>query len=123
VMVGLRGLTGEMFREDNALKVRRGLAGRVRDGRSVGGAAYGYRADRPEKGKLIIVEEEAEVVRRIFEKFSEGRSPREIGKRLNFEGIAAPRGKKWNASTINGSTKRGSGIIRNALYDGQIVWN
>jgi DNA invertase Pin-like site-specific DNA recombinase len=29
VLVGLRGLVGQLFREDNAHKVRRGLAGRI----------------------------------------------------------------------------------------------
>ena len=42
VLVGLRGLMGQMFREDNAHKVRRGQAGRVRDGLSGGGLTYGY---------------------------------------------------------------------------------
>ncbi len=37
VMVGLRGLVGQLFREDGAKKVRRGMAGVVRDGRHAGG--------------------------------------------------------------------------------------
>ena len=45
VTVGLRGLVGQLFREDNARKVRRGLQGKVRSGLSAGGKAYGYRPD------------------------------------------------------------------------------
>ena len=41
VLVGLRGLVGQLFREDNAHKVRRGLAGRVGQGLNAGGKAYG----------------------------------------------------------------------------------
>jgi hypothetical protein len=37
VLVGLRGLVGQLCREDNAHKVRRGLAGRVGQGLNAGG--------------------------------------------------------------------------------------
>jgi site-specific DNA recombinase len=37
--------------------------------------------------------------------------------------VAPPRGRDWTASTINGNTKRGSGIIANELYAGRITWN
>src|SRR5258707_7915411 len=42
VLVGLRGLVGQLYREDNAHKVRRGLAGRVGQGLNAGGRAHGY---------------------------------------------------------------------------------
>ena len=123
VIVGLRGLVGQLYREDNVHKVRRGMAGLVQKGLSAGGKAYGYRPDPENKGKLLIVEEEAEIVRRIFEEFVSGKSPRKIAHDLNQEGIAAARGKRWNASAINGNQVRGSGIIRNHLYVGKLVWN
>jgi site-specific DNA recombinase len=37
VLVGLRGLVGQLYREDNAHKVRRGQAGRVNQGLAGGG--------------------------------------------------------------------------------------
>ena len=43
IQIGLRGLMGSMFLTDLAHKVRRGLQGVVRDGRSAGGYAFGYR--------------------------------------------------------------------------------
>jgi site-specific DNA recombinase len=36
---------------------------------------------------------------------------------------AAPRGRAWNASTINGWGTRGAGILNNPIYVGRIVWN
>lgn len=39
-MIGLFGLVGQMQPEDGAKKVRRGMTGVVRDGRSAGGRAY-----------------------------------------------------------------------------------
>jgi DNA invertase Pin-like site-specific DNA recombinase len=113
VLVGLRGLVGQLYREDNAHKVRRGLAGRVGQGLNAGGKAYGYAPAVGEKGKRIVVEAEAKIVRRIFEDYVAGRTPREIAYDLNNERISPPRGRSWNASTINGNMQRGTGIIQN----------
>ena len=123
ILVGLRGLMGQMFREDNAHKVRRGLTGRVREGLSGGGLTYGYAPVAGDKGKRIIVEEEAATVRRIFTEYAAGRTPRDIARDLNRDGVPPPRGRAWNASTINGNAARGSGILRNELYAGRLIWN
>src|SRR5262249_45673102 len=48
---------------------------------------------------------------------------RQIAGDLNRDNIAPPRGNRWNASTINGNNQRGTGIIRNELYAGRLVWN
>ena len=45
------------------------------------------------------------------------------GLNLNNESILPPRGRSWNASTINGNMQRGTGIIQNELYAGRLVWN
>ena len=121
--IGLFGLVGQMQREDGAKKVRRGMAGVVRDGRHAGGRAYGYRAVPGEPGRLSIDPTEATIVRRIFAAYIGGESPRTIAAALNAERVAPPRGRLWNASTINGNLQRGAGILQNALYGGRIVWN
>ena len=122
-MIGLFGLVGQMQREDGAKKVRRGMAGVVRDGRHAGGRAYGYAPISGKPGELAIVEAEAAIVRRIFAAYVAGGTPRAIAGALNAEGVAPPRGLRWNASTVNGNGKRGSGILQNDLYAGRIVWN
>jgi hypothetical protein len=123
ILVGIRGLVGQLQLQDTAKKVRRGMAGVLRDGRHPGGRAYGYRAVPGRKGVLEIVEQEAEVVQRIFAAYVSGETPRQIAVALNRDGIPPPRGKRWNASTINGNAQRGVGIILNDLYAGRIVWN
>ena len=123
VLVGLRGLVGQLYREDNVLKIRRGMSGRAKDGRSPGGLAYGYEPVPGETGARRIVEPEAEVVRRIFAEYLAGKSPRDIAHGLNADGVPAPRGARWNASTINGNATRGNGILQNPLYAGRQVWN
>ena len=123
VLVGLRGLVGQLYREDNAHKVRRGQAGRVRDGLAAGGLTYAYAPIPGEPGKRVVVPDEAVIVRRIFEEYTAGRTPRDIAHALNRDHVPPPRGRVWNASTINGNPHRGSGILCNELYAGRLVWN
>ena len=128
--IGLKGTMGALYIKDLADKTRRGLRGRVEDGKSGGGNSYGYRVVRKtaEDGALIrgnraIEREQAAVVLRIFTEYAAGRSPRDIAHRLNAEGVAGPRGTGWGPSTIHGSVKRRNGILNNELYIGRIVWN
>ncbi|WP_367159015.1 recombinase family protein [Mesorhizobium sp.] len=123
ILIGIRGLVGQMQREDGAKKVRRGMAGVIRDGRHAGGRAYGYRTVPGRPGELEIVKEEAEIVRQIFAAYESGRAPRDLARDLNREGVAPPRGIRWNGSTINGNAQRGAGVLFNELYVGRLIWN
>jgi site-specific DNA recombinase len=123
MQIGIRGLVGALFLQDLSHKVRRGMAGVTRDGRHAGGRAYGYRPVVGSPGELLIVSEEAEVIRRIFAEFAAGGTPRQIASGLNKDRIAAPRGDSWAASVLAGNKKRGYGILLNPLYAGTIVWN
>src|SRR5262245_12496195 len=119
---GVRAALDSEYLEDLKRHTRRGMRGRVQEGRSAGGLTYGYAAG-DDKGKLVIVEHEAPIVLRIFTEYAAGCSPRAIAARLNAEGIKPPRGgDDWRAGTINGNRVRGSGILMNALYDGRLVW-
>ena len=52
VQIGIRGMLGSLYLADLANKVRRGMTGVIRDGRSPGGRAYGYRPKKGEPGML-----------------------------------------------------------------------
>jgi len=102
--VGLKGTMNALFLKDLADKTRRGLEGRVRQGRSGGGLCYGYDVVRehdangePIYGGRKINSAEAAVVRRIFTEFAAGKSPRRIAVALNREGVRGPRGCSWTA--------------------------
>ena len=62
-------------------------------------------------------------MRRIFEDYAVGVSPRAIAKTLNAEGMPGPSGRTWGPSTIHGNRQRGTGILNNELYIGRLVWN
>lgn len=119
--IGLKGTMSALFLKALALKIHRGMAGRVRAGKVPGGLAYGYRVTATGEREIIV--EKADIIRRIFRETLAGRTPREIAHALNREEVPSPSGGPWNASTINGSRKRGNGILRNELYAGRLVWN
>jgi site-specific DNA recombinase len=79
----LRALMGEMFPENLIVHTRRGLESVIRGGRQAGGRAYGYRVITGKPDELVIDPAEAEIVRRIFFDFVEGKAPREIAASLN----------------------------------------
>ena len=65
-----------------------------------------------ENGNLIINQEQAKIVRRVFREFEEGWTPNEIAKHLNEEKINGVKGKpSWNGATIRG-------MLTNEKYQG-----
>ena len=128
--VGLKGTMNALFLKDLAAKTHRGMRGRIKEKRAAGGLSYGYEVKRefdarnePVRGGRAIHPEQANIVRRIFSEFAGGASPRAIAKRLNGEGVGGPGGRPWQDTTIRGHAERGTGILRNELYAGRLVWN
>src|SRR5215469_12284243 len=96
--VGLKGTMNALFLKDLADKTRRGLEGRVREGRSGGGLCFGYDVvgeydahGESVHGGRTISEAEAGIVRAIFAEFAAGKSPRRIAHDLNRGRISGPR--------------------------------
>ena len=77
--------------------------------------SYGYRYNKANK-KMYIHEEEAKIVRRIFELRLEGNGVRVIANILKDEGYIARNGKPFSQSTI-------LGILKNPIYAGYITRN
>lgn len=93
--------------------VKLGLQMKMNRGELIGfNRCYGY---RNENDKLVIIDEEAEVVKFIFEKYCDGYGANGIEKMLTEQGIKSPKGNnKWNDSTIRG-------ILRNEKYKGDVL--
>lgn len=71
--------------------------------------------DRGENGELVINEEQAATVRRIYAMFLQGRTPYNIAKQLTEEGIPTPGGKtKWGKAVIES-------ILSNEKYKGDAL--
>ena len=74
----------------------------------------GYRYNGKDKA-MIIIEDEAEIVRFIFKKYCEGYGASTIANELTKLGYKTPKGnEKWSESTIRG-------IIRNEKYKGDVL--
>lgn len=121
VDTALRGLMAELFLDNLSQKTRRGMHSNAEKGLATGSRTFGYRS--APGGAMAIVEAEAEVVRRVFRRWVEGASCRQIAAELNADGVHAPRGGAWNASVVHGNPKRGSGLLNCELYAGVKVWN
>jgi len=128
--VGLKGTMNQLFLKDLAAKTHRGLRGRVEAGRSGGGNSFGYDVVRrlgsdgePVKGERTINITEAQIIRRVFQEFADGRSPKAIAHRLNADAVSGPRGELWRDTAIRGHRIRGTGLLNNELYIGRLVWN
>lgn len=66
-------------------------------------------------GEMVIVPEQAEVVKQIFTGTLEGKSTHAIAKELNEHGVISKKGGKWTPGTINA-------IIRNEKYTGDVIF-
>lgn len=70
--------------------------------------------DKGEHGELIINQEEANVVKRIFEDYLKGKGVFTLAKELNAEKIPTVAGGKWQESTI-------LNILKNEKYKGDAL--
>jgi DNA invertase Pin-like site-specific DNA recombinase len=123
--VTFKGHVAADFLKGLGQKVRRGHAGRVREGRPPAGRPpYGYRLVKGEIGKREIAPEEAAITRRIVDCYLAGMSSPAIVKMLNAEGVPGPGGPgcKWTRNALTGSRTRCSGIFRNPAYAGGLVY-
>jgi len=127
--IQIRGLVNELYLDDLRKKTMRGLEGQKLRGFSAGEKVYGYlskpvgeiklnrKGQAKYEGKVHKINpEEAEIVKRIFREFIDGRSIHKIATELNEEKIPTKKGMVggWNVSTL-------AGILKNKKYIG--VWD
>lgn len=129
-MAVYRNLFNEFFSKDTSKKVRAVKRACMERGQYLGTyAPLGYKKDPQDKHHLIIDEETAPIVRRIFTMRCQGSSFRSIATTFNEERVPSPKesyyrraGKQnpakenglWNKSSINV-------ILQNEVYIGNMV--
>jgi site-specific DNA recombinase len=131
----INGLVNEWYCEDISESIRAVFKIKQGRGEFIGSfASYGYMKDPSDKHKLIIDEEAADVVRKIYSLYLGGNGTQHIANVLNKEGIPNPTKYKerqglkyknaavkdnfglWNKTTV----KR---ILKNQIYVGDMVQN
>ena len=121
-------VVNDMYAKDISKKIKSVKRDKQRKGQFIGGKPmYGYKMHPTEKNKIIIDEEVAPVVRRIFALALSGMSCRKIATTLNEEGIPTPATYcGWKVGTPGPytglwSSERISEMLKNETYIGNMV--
>lgn len=120
LMMNLLASVGEFERETIVENVKMGMKQRAKMGKWNGGIVLGYRSVKigqdKEKTRLEIIEEEAEIVRMIFELYASGRGLRSLVNHINQLGYKTKKGNMFAIATIKE-------ILQNPIYIGKIRYN
>ena len=123
VLVTVHGLMDSLYVKELAKKTHRGMEGNLLRGFHTGGSCFGYETVEMDGGKrLRVKDQEAIIVRRIFEMSANSAALKTIAKTLNAEGIPSPRARVgrmapgWCPTGIRE-------MLYNERYIGRIVWN
>ncbi len=130
-MLHFRSLMNDYHLKDLSNKVKSVLHTKMRSGQYIAAyAPYGYRKSEEDRHRLVIDEEAAAVVRRMFELRRGGMAYGKIAAVLNSEGILSPRWY-WAKRYGNGSCKYANlwmyatvkNILTNEVYTGNLIQN
>ncbi|MCI8700548.1 MAG: recombinase family protein [Clostridia bacterium] len=132
----INGLVNEWQVEDQSINIRAIIKNKQSNGLFTGAfAPYGYKKDPKDKYHLIIDEESAKIVRRIYRMFSNGKGATQICRYLNKNKIPIPsiykheKNANYNNYKVNQNTNsiyvwRTNTIyqiLKNELYLGTLV--
>ena len=123
-----RAIMNDMYAKDISKKIKSVKRDKQRKGQFIGGKpVYGYKMHPTEKNKIVIDEEVAPIVRRIFALALSGMSCRNIATLLNQEGVPTP-ATYANLPVVRPgpytglwSSERISDMLQNETYIGNMV--
>ena len=123
-----RAIMNDMYAKDISKKIKSVKRDKQRKGQFIGGKPmYGYKMHPTEKNKIVIDEEVAPIVRRIFAMALDGVSCRKIAAALNEEHVPTPAAYcGWNMGRKGPyaglwSSERISEMLQNETYIGNMV--
>ncbi len=121
-----KAIMNDMYAKDISKKIRSVFKEKQKNGQFLGSIpAYGYQLSKEEKGKLVVDEYSAEIVKTIFKMYANGHGSIEIMNYLNKKKIETPSqyhrtkgkvSKEWNQITI-------LSMLKNQVYIGNTVQN
>lgn len=119
----MMGAVGELERNTIVDNVRMGMKQRAREGKWNGGVVLGYKSisvdakgKRSKETKLVIVDEEAVIIRKIFELYASGKGLKAIANQINYEGYKTKKGNTFGTDSVKQ-------ILLNPIYIGEIRFN
>ena len=117
-IIGIKTWYNERYVKDTSRKIRKVLRARQEKGTLLLRVPFGYTRDSKDKTKLIIIEEEAKYIRRIFELYLQGSGYRKIALRLTQEGVPTPSRMIYNRYLAQGKVLKHK--ISAAWTDGMV---
>ncbi len=130
----INGLVNEWYLEDVSNNIRTAFNSKMKQGEFISPfAPYGYKISKEDNNKLVIDEEAAVVVKKIFNMYLKGLGYTAIAKYLNDKNIACPslykyrKGIKLNVVSnkardeIKWSSKMIKMILTNEIYLGNLI--
>ncbi len=134
MMIDFKNVFNSFYPRDISKKVRSTLDSKRKNGQFIGAfACYGYKKSDYDNNKLVVDEEVANIVRRIFNMYINGVGQNTIAKILNDEGVCCPSVyKKQSGLNYKSSTYIGTSgwsyatihkILINEMYIGNMVQN
>ena len=93
-------------------EVRRGMKEKAARGEAMGRAAFGYKVENKE----YVPDENADVVRYIFERYASGVGCRRLVHELEDKGVRTPKGNRPTEDIV-------TYILHNPVYIGKIRWS
>ncbi|EFL00964.1 recombinase [Streptomyces sp. SPB78] len=82
--------------DDTSRRLKSAMEDRAREGKPQGGVRrFGYA-----KGGMTVIEDEAEIVREVFDRYLKGEGAAPLAKDLHRRGIRTANGKAWTSGTI-----------------------
>lgn len=94
-MIQFKTLINDWYSKDISRKIKSSVWARKEKGMFLGSIApYGYKKSKEDKHKLVIKENEARIVRRIFEECNSGKSIKKIAEGLENDKVSSPTNRK-----------------------------
>lgn len=124
-MLGIIMVFAQLEREMTSERTFAIMKDRVERGLWNGGHVLGYRSAPDDKGRLVIDEDGASIVRRVFDLFEELGSAGAVTRKLNDLGIRYPTFTSRSERVRGGkpfTKQKVIGILRNRIYLGEIHW-
>jgi DNA invertase Pin-like site-specific DNA recombinase len=114
LIISILSALAELESQQKSIAIKEGIRYRMQEGLYKFSVKNTIGYYRDYSGRVKIEPAEAEIVRYIFDSFTEGASPNEIANSLTSQGIRSPMGMAyWRQSTI-------SNILRNEKYCGDV---
>lgn len=113
IEIPFRILFNDFYSQDISVKVKAALDSKRKKGDFIGAfAPYGYKKEKDNNNILVVDEEAAQVVRKIFQMFLQGYGKMKIARILNHEGILNPTSYKH----LNMENYQNSKKLKNTNY-------